>query len=280
MTALPNVLTPPRHLFLPRHDGLSRHKRWFDGRWWRKLIGVMMAGEVWVDDNGKFLIDDDGKTLVCDDCPCSGCPNACRLGPEIMVNIAGVDASMCTDCVNYNSTLVPTEPNRKMASLNVDGTYLVSYTNTVYSGEAGICGYRQDYDDPSPGGWGTQTKHALNSCAIPAQFTIDLNLLQITIGIDGEHNRVFRVTIQIREIPTVTLPAAGALVFEYNDEYVEECWEEALSEECEDILACYKAKADSGRGIAIGSPVPNQNICNPAIKHYGSSGGTVTVTLP
>lgn len=65
-----------------------------------------MAGEAWMDSQGRRLIDSDGKTMVCDDCPC-GCP------PYMYMRVQGVDASLCSTCID----------NFRVESLSVDGDY-------------------------------------------------------------------------------------------------------------------------------------------------------------
>lgn len=77
-----------------------------------------MAGEVWLDDDGKRIVDVSGKQYVCDTCPCLGCP-------YLEVTLANFDSSIC--CAVGSTTL---NSFSLFAPLGMDGTYTLSFPST------------------------------------------------------------------------------------------------------------------------------------------------------
>lgn len=139
--AAPTILTPPRWLVLPPHRGVSRRRRRLDGRWWRRLLGVAMAGEVWVDSDGKFLIDDNGKMFVCDECPCDGCP--------AFINVTIRSNTSCKSCMVSDMVGGLVDNSYFLASDTtwaVQGTYSVPFSSETIN----QCRYQAIFTSTSP----------------------------------------------------------------------------------------------------------------------------------
>ena len=119
-----------------------------------------MAGEFWLDADGKRVFADSGKTHICDSCPCGcpDCPNSLTPARQYEVTLSGFDSRLCTSCDQCGGFAGPTDPSRKMLTLNIDGTYTVPFDSNLpgrqwYYLYLGVVGTHQHYAELNCGGY-------------------------------------------------------------------------------------------------------------------------------